>query len=130
MDYTARIQKLQSLKNAIVSKAIHSVNDVIGFNESIDSWKGGSSQEGYYKVVNETKRLVDDIHATKDEVLTAISKRIASLEANIETQYHANKHILTANYDEDESENRSKKRRIINEKNLDSTVKSRLLARI
>ncbi|RFA35470.1 hypothetical protein CAI16_08220 [Virgibacillus dokdonensis] len=130
MDYTARIQKLQSLENAIVSKTIHSVNDVIGFNESIDSWKGGSSQEGYYKVVSETKRLVDEIHATRDEVLAAISKRIASLEANIEAQYHANKYILTANYDEDKSENRNKIRRIINAKNLDSTVKSRLLARV
>lgn len=130
LDFTERIQKLQDLKSAIVSQTIDSVNDVIGYSENIDNWKDGISQEGYYKVVNETKQLVDEIYATREEVLTAISKRIASLRDNIEAQYNANRYILDAKYDEDPAENRIKKVKVLSQKNLDSTVKSRLMARI
>ena len=126
LDYTARIKQLNALKSSINSNQINST-DVTSFSETIGNWKGGSSQDGFYDLVQDTKSTVTTITDAKSGVLQAIDTRITSLEGQIETQYNNYLGTVTRKYDDDPAENRRLKRAALNRLSfLDSTVKSRL----
>lgn len=131
MDYTARIQALKNLRGAIATKATHSAEDVISFSGTIDTWKGGVSQEGFYDLMKETKDVVKKIHSTHETVMSAIDSRISDLKALIEQQYNQYKFIVTHKYDDDPIENKKMKRKALNNLSfLDSSVKARLRRQI
>lgn len=130
LDYTERIQELQNFKSSITGKTISSAEDVESFNSIVNGWEGGISESGYSNLVQKSKKIVQSIYSTKEEVLTAIDNRIAFLESEIESQYNDYTYIISGNYDDDPTENNKIKREKINGLSLDSTVRSRLLSRV
>lgn len=132
MDYTARIQQLENLRNSISTKTVSSVDDINQFSGEIASWKGGKSQYGYTELIEETKNEVTSIHSAKPSLLEAIDLRITQLQAKIESQYNSYLYVVNRTYDsEDPVKNRQLKRQALNNlTHLDSTVKSRLSSRI
>lgn len=129
MDYTARIQELNSLKSSITGKVI-STGQVDGFSSTVNGWQG-SAPDGYQSLVEDTKEQVQDVYETKEIVVEAIETRIAELETMIEDQYAANSGIPNMILDDDASKNRTKQLARINRiSNLDSSVRSRLVSRL
>lgn len=132
MDYTARIQQLESLQSSIESKQISSADSVQKFSGEIASWKGGVSQDGYTQLIQDTKEHVSSIYSAKASLLDAIDAQIRRLKELIESQYQSHLYIVNRTYDrEDPVRNRQLKRQALNAKTyLDSTVKARLSSRI
>ncbi|MFA8437462.1 hypothetical protein [Pueribacillus sp. YX66] len=132
MDYTARIQQLETLRSSVSSKQISSLEVVLNFSGEIPSWNGGVSQDGYLDLIQDTKEQVSSIYSAKPSLLDAIDTRITQLKAKIESQYNQHLYVVNRTYDsEDPVRNRQLKRQALNRLTyLDSTVRARLSSRI
>lgn len=133
MDYTQRKEALENFKSVFSVGNIDS-SDITSFEKNIDTWLHGVSQTGYSEFIGKVISEVDSLTSSLSQIISDIESRISYLEDKIESQYNANKYLLTSvssnGGKKEKSEINSEIRQKIRNANLDSSVKTRLLNQV
>lgn len=129
IDYTDRIRQLKVLRGKLLNRHI-STSPIHQLETTVPGWQG-ESVNGFYDLVEETKKLVDEVYSSKEKIIEEINNRITQLEIKIENQYSSYKYIAFSTYDLDYTKNRNIRKAKVNQlTSLDSTVRRKILNQI
>lgn len=127
MNYKERINALNNFKSQV--SAGETTDSLANESSDVDDWTGGAKSR-FDIYISNCKNTTSKLSGYKASFLTDIDNLINHIQACYDSEYNANVGIVTAQYSNDASKNRTERMSRLNGLNIDTSVKTALMSLI